>query len=213
MQFNISTPVTLSDDDWVLELQQVQVVLLIAGRWLLPRGSLTRDQLSQLLLVYIGIGADIIEFVGESLGEQTVICNQVLITVILLIWSWSLGQFTLVLTSVSIDSGTKRRRESAFSGRFGGCCGSEIWALCIAIVTQDGPFLVMRLYLIISSGTVNQLILFFTVKNFTVIVLQLYRISILRYPGLCSARVEDEQTDLEEGVLDMASGDRDNEGM
>lgn len=37
------------------------MVILIVGRWLLPKGELTRDQLSQLLLVYIGMAADIIE--------------------------------------------------------------------------------------------------------------------------------------------------------
>lgn len=36
------------------------VVLIILGRWLLPRGQLTRDQLSALLLGYIGMGADIL---------------------------------------------------------------------------------------------------------------------------------------------------------
>ena len=33
---------------------------LVAGRWLLPRGELTRDQLSALLLTFIGNGADCI---------------------------------------------------------------------------------------------------------------------------------------------------------
>ena len=38
------------------------MLILIIGRWLLPKGDLTREQLSQLLLVYIGTAADIIEF-------------------------------------------------------------------------------------------------------------------------------------------------------
>lgn len=33
---------------------------LVMGRWLLPRGELTRDQLSALLLAFIGNGADCI---------------------------------------------------------------------------------------------------------------------------------------------------------
>jgi len=33
---------------------------LVVGRWLLPRGDLTRDQLSALLLTFIGNGADCI---------------------------------------------------------------------------------------------------------------------------------------------------------
>ena len=35
------------------------ILLIIVGRWLLPRGELTRDQLSTLLLVYVANAADI----------------------------------------------------------------------------------------------------------------------------------------------------------
>ena len=38
------------------------MLILIIGRWMLPKGDMTRDQLAQLLLVYIGTAADIIEF-------------------------------------------------------------------------------------------------------------------------------------------------------
>jgi len=40
------------------------ILLIIVGRWLLPRGELTRDQLSTLLLVYVANAADI-------MGEQS----------------------------------------------------------------------------------------------------------------------------------------------
>lgn len=39
---------------WVTLIEQFLMLTLIVGRWLLPKGELTRDQLSQLLLVYIG---------------------------------------------------------------------------------------------------------------------------------------------------------------
>ena len=38
------------------------MLILIIGRWMLPKGDMTRDQLAQLLLIYIGTAADIIEF-------------------------------------------------------------------------------------------------------------------------------------------------------
>lgn len=50
-----------------MALQQQLIFVLILGRWMLPKGKLTRDQLSQLLLVYIGIAADILEFSTEGL--------------------------------------------------------------------------------------------------------------------------------------------------
>jgi hypothetical protein len=52
----------LSAERWATVIQQLLMLILIIGRWLLPKGDLTRDQLSQLLLVYIGTAADIIEF-------------------------------------------------------------------------------------------------------------------------------------------------------
>ena len=35
------------------------ILVVITGRWLLPRGEITRDQLSALLLTYVGTAADI----------------------------------------------------------------------------------------------------------------------------------------------------------
>ena len=52
----------ITADDWEMIIEQVLMLILIIGRWMLPKGGLTRDQLSQLLLVYIGTAADIIEF-------------------------------------------------------------------------------------------------------------------------------------------------------
>ena len=46
-------------------------MVLILGRWLLPKGRLTRDQFSQLMLVYIGMAADIVE-VFEAFRESKV---------------------------------------------------------------------------------------------------------------------------------------------
>jgi len=52
----------ISPDTWLTVIEQFLMLILILGRWMLPKGDLTRDQLSQLLLVYIGTAADIIEF-------------------------------------------------------------------------------------------------------------------------------------------------------
>lgn len=61
----------LSPDEWIRTLEQLLLLLLILGRWLLPKGKLTHDQLSQLLLVYIGTAADIVEFF-EAFKEEEV---------------------------------------------------------------------------------------------------------------------------------------------
>lgn len=55
-------PFKFSAESWATVIEQFLMLILIIGRWMLPKGGLTRDQLSQLLLVYIGTAADIIEF-------------------------------------------------------------------------------------------------------------------------------------------------------
>lgn len=84
-----------------MALEQFLLLLLIIGRWILPKGKLTRDQLSQLLLVYIGTAADIVEFF-EAFKEETVRYNRILCCSILGIWSWSLLQFAIVLTATKV---------------------------------------------------------------------------------------------------------------
>jgi hypothetical protein len=47
---------------WTQIVEQTLLLVLIIGRWLLPVGkTMTRDQLSQLLLVYIGTAGRIID--------------------------------------------------------------------------------------------------------------------------------------------------------
>ena len=55
-------PIPVDTDTLVVIIEQFLMLILIIGRWMLPKGDLTRDQLAQLLLVYIGTAADIIEF-------------------------------------------------------------------------------------------------------------------------------------------------------
>ncbi|XP_071496164.1 transmembrane protein 26-like [Diadema antillarum] len=180
----VTIPVSLSSDKWVLVFELTILFLLILGRWLLPKGALTRDQLSQLLLVYVGMAADILEFSLESLKEPTVFCDLTLIVIVLIIWSWSLTQFTLVLTSVAgkrrrvvLQDGSRSCSEECCSCCM--CCQNEMWSMIITLLMQDIPFLAMRLYLMIQFNVFNIMMVFFTCKNVLVILLQGYRMMIL----------------------------------
>jgi len=62
----------LNSEQLVRLLEQLLLLFLILGRWMLPKGDLTHDQLSQLLLVYIGTAADIVEFF-DAFKEDTVL--------------------------------------------------------------------------------------------------------------------------------------------
>nr|XP_039263457.1 uncharacterized protein LOC120339405 [Styela clava] len=193
---------------WILLLHQVLLFVLVIGRWLLPKGEITREQLSQLLLVFIGVGADILEFVTETLDgdelDQTS-CSSVLHYVIYGVWSWSLLQFTLVLTA-SKSRKTRVGFESAHaieeqSGT--GCCGNslfasaDLWGILVTLFLQDVPFLATRLYILIVYDLKHQMMIFFTGKNALVVILQVYRIIVLKLSRNKKKKNDIDETELE----------------
>lgn len=104
---------------------------------MLPKGDLTRDQLSQLLLVYIGTAADIIEFF-DSFKEEKIAGEPILVYLTLGIWAWSLMQFTIVLTATKsrksrLSSGTaiKRKVQTETS-----CCSIDVWGIALNMLLQ-----------------------------------------------------------------------------
>ena len=52
-----------NDDTIHLAFHQILILMIVLGRWILPKGKINQDELSQLLLIFIGTGADIVEFV------------------------------------------------------------------------------------------------------------------------------------------------------
>lgn len=77
--------------------QQTLVFLLIVGRWLLPKDNFSRESLAQLLLVLIGSGEDIVEFVSENLTFPEIGCSKVTTVLVLILWAISLQQFSVAL--------------------------------------------------------------------------------------------------------------------
>lgn len=104
---DIHVNIALKPDQWTRILEQIVLVVLILGRWLLPKGNLSRDQFSQLMLVYIGMAADIVE-IFEAFRESKVMLEPTLTYAVLGVWSWSLLQFCLVLGAT--HRGKKIRR-------------------------------------------------------------------------------------------------------
>ena len=170
----------LTANSWSLALQQIMIFLLVAGRWFLPKGQLSREKLSNMLLAYVGMAADILEFLSEGIGTEGVRCERLVIIVILSIWAVSLLQFTmeinLQMTKRKKKLLTRDRRKNSVLHR---SRNSEVRGILTVIIMQDGPFLVVRLYLIIMHGIFEQSLIFFTFKNILVLMLQMYRLWIL----------------------------------
>ena len=55
----------------MLMMIMLMMIMLTMLRWLLPKGEMSRDQFSQLMLVYTGMAADIAE-IFEAFRESKV---------------------------------------------------------------------------------------------------------------------------------------------
>lgn len=71
-------------------------MLVILGRWILPKGNISRSTLSQLLLVYMSLASDIVDLLS-LLNETQVQESSIMSYFTLVIFSWSLFQFSLNL--------------------------------------------------------------------------------------------------------------------
>ncbi|XP_061114794.1 transmembrane protein 26 [Conger conger] len=176
-------------EDWAEGLEQTTLIVLVLGRWLMPKGEMTRDELSQLLMMYVGLGADILD-IFDTFRQPKVKVKRNVILVGLSLFTWAFMQFPLALTQTG-DSKSKDQPESDRSPPEDWRTtyfSSEVLNLLLVIVLQDGPFLVFRLYLMLHVTVLNQLMLFFTCKNILVVLLEFYRIQVIWKKNSSAAR-------------------------
>ncbi|KAL3971854.1 glucuronosyltransferase [Sarotherodon galilaeus] len=164
-------------NDWILALHQILLILLIVGKWLLPLGGgVTRDELSQLLLIFVGTAADILEFTSETLSDIKD-NNDMLVYVILGVWTWSMLQFPLHLAVV--NSTPDREADQGAQDSLLTKHSTDIWNIIQALFIQDGPFLCVRLTVMACFKVFHQMLVFFAIKNFLVVALNLYRFVVI----------------------------------
>lgn len=56
---------------------------------------------------------------------------------------------------------------------------TDVWSVVEALFIQDGPFLVVRLTVMTYFQVVHQMLAFFTIKNFLVVILNMYRLLVI----------------------------------
>uniref|UniRef100_H2YWB8 Transmembrane protein 26 n=1 Tax=Ciona savignyi TaxID=51511 RepID=H2YWB8_CIOSA len=181
--FQLGITINLDDSGWTLALEQILIFVLVLGKWIAPKGEVSRNELSQLLLVYIAAGADIIELL-EVFNESKVSQNAELVYLVMAIWSWSLLQFCLVLTAQNVirKPSTTAKSKIQQDGRLCFncfCCYTEVWGMIMSILFQDGPFLILRLVIFLQYNVVTHMLVFFACKNVLVIILLLNRIRVI----------------------------------
>ena len=90
---------------------------------------------------------------------------------VLTIWSWSLLQFTVLLTA---PKNPPKRQDNLTCCQSAKeiCCSIDVWDVLLNIILQDAPFFVFRLLLITYYKLISYMNIFFTCKNTLVITLQ-----------------------------------------
>ncbi|XP_041087226.1 transmembrane protein 26-like [Polyodon spathula] len=208
---NLPIPVELiclNPQNWAAGLEQTMLIVLVLGRWLMPKGDMSRDQLSQLLMVYVGLGADILD-IFDTFKEPEVETNHGILLIGLSLFTWALMQFPLVLTqtkphsspldvSFPSEAGKEPRLESPVGSGCVSCCSSEVWSLLVTVGMQDGPFLFYRLYLMARENVLNQLMIFFTCKNILIVMIEIYRIVVVQCEKSRRGRQQDHSDDAAE---------------
>ncbi|XP_036397253.1 transmembrane protein 26b [Megalops cyprinoides] len=172
--FNVLSSVC--SNDWILALHQILLILVIVGKWLLPLGGgVTRDELSQLLLIFVGTAADILEFTSETLSDIKE-NSPTIVYIILAVWTWSMLQFPLHL---SVLNSRREESDDGQSDSFLKSHRTDIWNIVESLFIQDGPFLLVRLTVMTYFEVFHQMLVFFTIKNLLVVILNLYRLVVI----------------------------------
>ncbi|XP_071504797.1 transmembrane protein 26-like [Diadema antillarum] len=172
--------VAMTNEAWLMVVHQSLLLLLVLERFLLPKlgsSEVSREHLTLAMLVYVASAADILEFISEGMKVEMLSCDRVLLLIIMIIWSWSLLQYTLGPCSSNVwGSAEDLSWDGTTSSGLLSACSWEVKDVAVAMFMQDGPFLVMRLYFMIRFHIFDETTFFFAGKNFFVLMLQVYHL-------------------------------------
>ena len=108
---------------WLWYLEQTMLILIIVGRWLLPKGALSRDELSALLLLYVAVASDIVDFFAILVDNDELKHQPTFLYMVMGTWTWSVVQFTFVYTATAGDPNDERESEEEEEERQKTCRG------------------------------------------------------------------------------------------
>ena len=169
----------------VLYSEQALIVLLVLGRWLLPRGKMSLLKFSDMLLVYFGMSVDILDFLTQ--GIEIFRCSVSASQIVLVITAVSLIQFTLDIELMLDKFDRLSRKQSIFTvlGIQEFMKYPQVRTIVTNMLMQDLPFLIMRIYILFFARDVTgEKPTFFAIKNVMVLSLQSYRLYILINQGV-----------------------------
>ena len=149
------------------------LIFLVLAKWHLPFSTkkMAKTEHSNLLVSLISSAADVIDLV-EYVNNGHIV-KEVGINVLYAVTSISLIQFCMTLTA------TKRMSDqnTGMSLLIDFVFGSEVWAIVFVLVTQDLPYLIVRILIVTRlSLYVSATLYFFVLKNIALCILDVYRI-------------------------------------
>ena len=100
---------------------------------------MSRDELAQLLLCYIGTAADIIEFF-DSFKDPKVNTDKLLCLAVLCIWNWSLMQFTIIVPAA--QNKAMNLNASACEKAKEICCNLDVWGILVTVILQVNDIII-----------------------------------------------------------------------
>lgn len=152
------------------------IIFCIIGRWLYPtKKEIAKEDISELLLMFLNHGADMVDFFSY-IDEEEIVKDFTVVCVILVIFTISVTQFSFALVARrSIDiqnNGMERVLDIIF--------GTPIWTLILMLCVQDIPFFITRIVILttIEKTSKNYTLYLFAVKNITKIFVMLVRIGL-----------------------------------
>jgi hypothetical protein len=164
------------------------LLLIILGRWILPKGVTTRSNLSQLLLVYMSIASDIVDLL-TIFNEEQVLSSQRMLLATLIVLSWSLLQFATNTASggknsrsTNVDSFRQAMRKRDRRRMFllypmQRLFENDAWYLYeLNLMSCSASQLALRLVAVIKFDVRSYSTMFFTCKNGILLFLQFYRL-------------------------------------
>jgi len=175
-------------DTKIMGLELSLLLLIIIGRWVLPKGVTSRSNLSQLLLVYMSIASDIVDLL-TIFSEEQVLPSQRMLLATLVVLSWSLLQFATNMSaagkntrSTHLDSfrhtmKKRRRRRMFLLYPMQRLFENDAWYLYeLNLMSCSAAQLALRLVAVIKFEVRSYSTLFFTCKNGIILFLQFYRL-------------------------------------
>ncbi|CAF1559105.1 unnamed protein product, partial [Didymodactylos carnosus] len=167
-----------------MSLEVTLLLLIIVGRWFLPKGTTTRSNLSQLLLVYMSLASDIVDLL-TIFNEEEVLRSHNMLIATLSVLSWSLFQFpinmtatrTRVVSSVNSQRPKKKSPKIFILYPLQQLFANESWYIYeINLMSCSAVQLALRLVAVIKFNVRSYSTIFFTAKNGIILFLQLYRL-------------------------------------